>query len=124
MGKYSESGSLLPYLGKIGCVGISGLLFFSVGFFPFLAYITFLPGSVPAQGTVVECDFKKNTCSPAVVDFTTQAGQQIRFTDSSYLYKKGDEVPVRYHPSDPSHAHIYDWGTWGEIFFLFPLFIG
>ena len=130
MGRYSDSGSTPSKRGAIGCCCVGmlavmffGAIFFIYGLYSILGALTFLPGTVSAQGKVVHCYRAKTDCDPLVVDFTTQTGQHIRFTEeSSNVFYEREEVPVRYHPDNPSGAQVSSSDPTDLVFSLAALF--
>lgn len=57
------------------------------------------------------------------IEFTTASGQAISFSDSGFIsgYRSGDEVAVRYRPSEPKLSAKLD--TFGALWFA-PLMLG
>ena len=108
-----------------GCIiGFVGLVFAVVGTFFLMDTLRFLPGTITANGTIVQCKDsggENSSCQP-VVNFTTQSGQQITFNSSfsSSSFNEGEAVTVRYHPNNPHDARIDSFvSTW-----LFPVIFG
>ncbi|WP_126599978.1 DUF3592 domain-containing protein [Dictyobacter aurantiacus] len=98
--------------GDSGCfVLLFGLIFLAVGIYLVRDTITFLPGTITAQGTIINCVYgdgdASNSCSPTV-RFRTQRGQTITIdsTSSDSAWHKGLQVQVRYHPATPQDGRI------------------
>jgi hypothetical protein len=66
----------------------------------------------PAAGVVVQLVRSSNGFLP-VVEFATTDGQAVRFTEQGIArnppgYQVGEAVPIRYSPSDPKLARIWN----------------
>jgi hypothetical protein len=73
--------------------------------------LSFLPGTVSAQGTVLPCErhVRRGSCHPSV-SFQTPSGERRVFRPSSGSWRTGDHVTVLYHPNNPSDARVaWDW---------------
>lgn len=114
----------------------------SIAYYLYNQEVNFLKISLPAQGVViglaehVDSESNDSAYSP-VVEFTTKKGETSQFESNIQSnppsYRKGDQVPVLYDPSNPSRAHIDSpWDSWltcgiiggiGGIFFIVTIFI-
>jgi Protein of unknown function (DUF3592) len=80
--------------------------------------LSFLPGSISAQGTVLSCGqtLKDGSCKLRV-SFETSSGERREFTAYGYQ-DKGDLVTVWYHPENPNDATLGRWPNPGAIIFF------
>ncbi len=82
----------------------------------------FIRQSESATGKVLHTDLGKY--HPEIA-FITKQGQQIRYYQGGFHkgYRKGDIVPIRYHPATPHTARIDSFGAlWG--FHIMLLLLG
>src|SRR5437763_15722093 len=93
-------------------VTIFGLVFLGIGLFLLKDVLSFMPGTITAQGTIIHCSYDESSdnasnCSPTV-RFTTQSGQSITIgsADSCSSLYEGKEVQVRYNPETPHEIRI------------------
>lgn len=113
-----------------GCVAVFvGLIFMAVSFYLIKNTLTFLPGTLTAQGTIINCTYDNNgegeggggNCTPTT-RFVTQSGQSITIGSSvsASSFHAGDSVSVRYHPKTPQDGRIDSFmATW-----MIPLISG
>lgn len=108
----SEAADVLIPLG-LGFLGL-GLLFIGLAAFFFFRTRKFLETAVLTTGTIVDLvassGSEGGTVYQAVVQFTTGDGRQVTWQQSMASNppagQPGDEVPVRYDPTDPDDARI------------------
>lgn len=111
-----------------GCVAvIVGLMFMAVAFYLIKDTLSFIPGTLTAQGTIIKCSYDTNSddgggsCNPTT-RFVTQAGQTITIgsSESASSFHQGDKVSVKYHAKTPQDGRIYSFvATW-----MIPLLCG
>lgn len=98
-----------------GCLGtFAGVAFTAGGVLLLWSILTFLPGTVPATGTIVSCvRTGRGSCDPTV-SFPLPSGQDLTFQSAyaSSSFQVGGTVPVRYHPKTPQDARIVSLETW------------
>jgi hypothetical protein len=93
---------------------LTGSVMFLIGLFILFGTLSFLSGTVTAQGTIIRCVWAGKSGYRPVVNFQTQTGQSITFSSPSPdSCHQGDTVTVRYHADDPQYALIDSFfGTW------------
>lgn len=91
-----------------------GLILMGWGGFDIWDTLSFLPGAISAQGTVLSCSgrLKDGSCKMSV-SFQTASGERREFTTYGWRHK-GDQVTVWYHPGNPSDARG-GWPNPGSI---------
>ncbi len=115
--RFIFSGTLIT-VGAIILVS-SGLLYSNTG--SFVRHASATKGIVVSVG-VTTAPGELNLYTPTV-EFTTEKGQTIRFTQTYSRVGVGDRVNVLYEPSNPSEARISEfWALWGWL--LIALAIG
>jgi hypothetical protein len=93
--------------------GIAALAFFSWAAWSYFSQRRKKESRVTARGTVIELTTQvsdRGSIYCPIVEFTTSSGQQIRFTSDfgsrPASHKIGQDVSVRYDPTDPQQAEI------------------
>jgi hypothetical protein len=104
-----------------------GLILISWGLFCIWDTVSFLPGAVSAQGTVLSCHDRHSrgsrwSCSPRV-SFQTASGERREFTGSRGEWHKGEQETVWYHLKNPSDARLGTWQTGAPLLGGFLLII-
>ena len=106
-----DSGTFLLMGGIFGGVGV---IMLALGVFFFLRTRAFLRTAVDTTGTIVNLieshDSDGGTAYSAVVQFQTSDSKQVTWTESMASNppagQPGDEVPMKYDPTDPDDARI------------------
>jgi hypothetical protein len=95
-----------------GCIGsLVGLFFLVIGIYLIRDTLNFLPGTVTAQGTIIQCSYDdQHNCSP-VIQFKTASGQSITIgsSETSSSFYVGKTVQVRYHPKTPQDGRMFSF---------------
>jgi hypothetical protein len=111
---YAESKHHWPIIWRV----LLGLILMGWGGFYIWDTLSFLPGTISAQGAVLSCSgrLKDGSCKLRV-SFQTSSGERREFT--SYGWRdKGDQVTVWYHPENPGDARTGRWPNPGAIIFF------
>jgi hypothetical protein len=108
-------GGRIQVRNNAGCAAIIlGLLFMAIAFFSIRDTLTFLPGTLTAQGTIISCNYDADNgaCSPTI-HFVTQSGQSITVASGigSSSFHQGESVSVKYHPDVPYDGRIDSFTT-------------
>jgi hypothetical protein len=105
-----------------------GLILLAIGGYLYLKEATFLQHSEQVIGRVSKLnhfhDFDTGDSYCPLVEFTTQAGQQITYDTGICSdppdYKQGQQVKVYYDPQKPQDAQLPGlWGQYGAVIILF-----
>ncbi len=97
------------------CLGVAAFGLFAGAVWAYFRQKSQMESRAPAAGTVVELVLRSTTPGRTgiycpVVEFTTTAGERIRFTSDfgsrPASHKIGQTVNVRYDPADPQKAEI------------------
>ncbi|MDX2303450.1 MAG: DUF3592 domain-containing protein [Microscillaceae bacterium] len=107
-----------PFRNTLMITGLIALISIISVIYAYLGTSSFLGYAQNAKGTIVGFEKQRKVFRP-IVEFTTQAGEKVRFTtlmgsEDTLVVKTGTKVKVLYHPKNPAENAVLNdfWQIW------------